>query len=58
MTNKDIKNLFKQVIEEKDFKTKSGASKQAHYNYRHRPPKIGVMLEILHKIGAIKVTKV
>ena len=57
MTLEEITALFKVEIEKKDFKQKLGATKQQLYNYRHRPPKLGVILEILHSIGAIKITK-
>jgi hypothetical protein len=57
MTEEDIIALFKTEIEKKDFKEKSGANKQQHYNYRNRTTKIGLMIEILFKVGAIDITK-
>jgi hypothetical protein len=57
MKEEDIIALFKLEIEKKDFKEKSGVNKQQHYNYRNRITKIGLMLEILLKVGAIDITK-
>lgn len=57
MTEEEIIALFREEIEKPTFKEKSGATKQQLYNYRHRMNKVSLMLEILHKIGAIKIVK-
>lgn len=57
MTEEEIIALFRKEIEKPTFKEKYGATKQQLYNYRHRMNKVSLMLEILHKIGAIKIVK-
>ncbi|MDN3665634.1 hypothetical protein ACFFU1_16775 [Algibacter miyuki] len=57
MTETEIIELFKIEIEKPDFKAKAGVNKQQHYNYRNRTTKVGLMIEILFKVGAITITK-
>ncbi|WP_341221035.1 hypothetical protein [Polaribacter atrinae] len=57
MTEESIITLFKKEIEKPDFSKKAGINRQQLYNYRNRTTKIGLMIEILYKIDAIKITE-
>lgn len=57
MSTEEIIELFKIEIEKPDFTKKSGANRQQLYNYRNRTNKVGLMIEILHKVGAIEIKK-
>ena len=57
MTEEEIIELFKIEIEKPGFKVRAGINKQQHYNYRHRVKKLSLMIDILYRVGAIKITK-
>ncbi|MGJ8760399.1 MAG: hypothetical protein ACSHXA_07615 [Polaribacter sp.] len=57
MTEESIITLFKKEIEKPDFCKKTGATRQQLYNYRNRTTKIGLMIEILYKVDAIRITE-
>jgi len=57
MNEEEIKDLFIAEIEKPTFREKTGATRQQLYNYRHRTNKVSLMVEILHKIGAVKIVK-
>lgn len=55
MTQIEIEKLFKEVIANKKFGKVSGLDRQTVYNLRHRKITFGTMLEVLFKMGEIKV---
>ena len=56
MTQQEIENKFKEVVIRKDFIKITGYSRQVVYNYRRRKdPSLGTMLEVLYKMGEIKI---
>lgn len=57
MKENEIIALFKEVIEQPDFKELAHVNKQQLYNYRHRIVKLSLMIEILFKVGAIKISR-
>tara|TARA_R110002126_G_scaffold39767_2_gene117624 strand:- start:41060 stop:41359 length:300 start_codon:yes stop_codon:yes gene_type:complete len=57
MTTEEIEKLFLEEVNKEEFRKRKDFTKQHKYNYRNRTTKVGLMIEVLHKIGAINITK-
>jgi transcriptional regulator with XRE-family HTH domain len=58
MTKEEISTEFFKAIEERGVAKKLGvtSSRVSHWRNPERVPTIGLMLEVLHELGKIKIT--